>query len=185
MAGSSTTIEARIISGAANTFSVLIDHAYAPSADEECFRFALHYYARVLFELARLGSLHGLPEWMSLIAQTAIDRESNFFAIAEVDGALLADLSLPVAELDMVMRVSGIRDREVAGDVTPFDASTLARSVLAVCQRVLPYLSDASLRAFPAALANMNASYELAHRYADPESQRQVPSVAYRAASFV
>jgi hypothetical protein len=31
----------------------------------------------------------------------------------------------------------------------------------------------------------MNASYEMTHRYADPEAEREVPAIAYLAASFV
>jgi hypothetical protein len=35
------------------------------------------------------------------------------------------------------------------------------------------------------ALANMNVSYTVAHRYSDPKSFREVPTIAYHAATFV
>ncbi|MFP5247047.1 MAG: hypothetical protein ACLGH0_10175 [Thermoanaerobaculia bacterium] len=85
----------------------------------------------------------------------------------------------------MIMRISGVRNREVTGDLSAFRGTTLARSVLAVCQATLPRLSDPMRATFPAALANMNASYEMTHRYADPDSQREVPELAYLAASFI
>jgi hypothetical protein len=46
-------------------------------------------------------------------------------------------------------------------------------------------LSDEVRAAVPAALANMNVSYQMTHRYGDPQSEREVPAIAYLAASFV
>jgi hypothetical protein len=94
-------------------------------------------------------------------------------------------IHMPFAEVHVIMRIDGVRNRTVAGDLSPFRGTTLARSVLAVCQAVLPRLSPSMREAVPNALANMNASYEMTHRYADPASQHEVPDLAYLAASFV
>ena len=51
MAEPRVVLAARIAAGAAGTFSVDIDDGDAMLREEECFRFALQYYARVLFEL--------------------------------------------------------------------------------------------------------------------------------------
>ncbi|MBV8517490.1 MAG: hypothetical protein JO197_08830 [Acidobacteria bacterium] len=179
-------VTADIALGPGEVFSVAIDDMAASLPEEECFRFALHYYARVLYELAQSQrSMHRLPEWTARVAQTAVDRDTDCFAIAGTGGTLVQSIERPLARVHVAMRTSGLRDREVTGDLAPLRGSSLARSVLAVCQAVLPRLSDSVRAALPSALANMNASYELAHHYADPDSQRHVPSVAYLAASFV
>ncbi|HEX8618995.1 MAG TPA: hypothetical protein VF911_15535, partial [Thermoanaerobaculia bacterium] len=154
--------------------------------EEECFRFALQYYARVLFELVRSQrSVRDLPKLISALAQNALEDDDDLFALAAVPGRVVRHIASPTAVVDVTMRVAGVRNREIAGDLTPFRGTTLARSVLAVCESTLPRLSPAMRATFPAALANMNASYELTHRYADPASQHEVPAIAYLAASFV
>ncbi len=179
-------LEAHIAAGVGGAFSVDIDDTAAALREEEAFRFALHFYARVLFELVRTQrSVRQLPQWMSAIGQTALDRDSDLFAIAGVEGSLVRTIPSPLAEVFVAMRVSGVRNREVIGSLTPLRGSTLARSALAVCQAVLPRLSPPMRDALPTALANMNASYEMTHRYADPNSQHEVPVLAYFAASFV
>jgi hypothetical protein len=176
----------RIVSGAGGTFSVEIDDSAAALREEECFLFALHYYARVLFELMRDDrSVLDLPAWMDAIAQTAIDGDTDLFGIAGVEGALVRNVHTPAAETSLTMRVSGARHREIVGDFAPLQGAVLARSALAVAQAVLPRLSPAMRETVPSALANMNASYELTHRYSDPSSQREVPAIAYLAASFI
>jgi len=179
-------LEAHIVAGSAGAFAVDIDDAGAALREEEAFRFVLHYYARVLFELVRTQrSVRQLPQWMSHIAQSALDRDADLFAIARVEGSLVRHITAPIAEAFVTMRVSGVRNREVIGNLTALRGSTLARSTLAVCQAVLPRLSPPMRDSVPAALANMNASYEMTHRYADPNSQHEVPVLAYFAASFV
>ncbi|HYC62856.1 MAG TPA: hypothetical protein VEK79_25170 [Thermoanaerobaculia bacterium] len=186
MAEPRVVLAARITAGAAGTFSVDIDDGDAILREEECFRFALQYYARVLFELVhRERSVRGLPQWMSAIAQTALENDTDLFALAGVDGSLVRSIPMPVAHVDVIMRIDGVRNRVVAGDLSPFRGLMLARSVLAVCQAVLAHLSAPMRDGIPTALANMNASYEMTHRYADPASQHEVPDVAYLAASFV
>ena len=178
-------ISATISTGPDGVFAVGLDAAGALLPEEETFRFALHYYGRVLYEMVHTQrSVRRLPEWTSKIAATAIDRDVDFFAIAGVDGALVTSLARPIATAHVAMCTAGLRGREVVGDLTPLRGSTLARSVLAVLQSVVPKLSEPMAAAIPAALANMNVSYELTHRYADPHSHREVPSVAYLAASF-
>lgn len=178
-------ISATIATGVDGAFAVTLDHAGASLPEEETFRFALHYYGRVLYEMAHTQrSVRHLPEWTSRIASTAVDREIDFFAVADVKGALVSSLARPLASARVALSTAGLRDREVTGDLSAMRGSTLPRSVLAVLQAVVPRLSEGMCAAIPAALANMNASYELTHRYADPDSHRQVPSVAYLAASF-
>lgn len=179
-------ITSTISTGPDGVFAVGLDAAGAALPEEETFRFALHYYGRVLFELAHTQrSVRRLPEWTSAIAATEFDRDLDFFAVAGVEGALVRSLARPLATARVTLCTAGLRDREVIGDLSALRGSTLARSVLAVFQAVVPRLSDAMCHALPVALANMNASYELTHRYSDPQSHREVPAVAYLAASFV
>lgn len=178
-------LEARIVAGPGGSFAVEIDDSAAVLPEEETFRFALHYYGRVLFELVRAErSVRRLPAWTAAVAARAIDRDADVFRLAGVGGALVRSVSAIEAEIRVEMRTSGARDRELHGEIT-MRGTMLARSVLAVIQSVLPRLSPAMRDAMPVALANMNASYELTHRYADPASQREVPVLAYLAASFV
>lgn len=179
-------ITATISTGPDGVFAVGLDSAGAKLPEEETFRFALHYYGRVLYEMAHTQrSVRRLPEWTGRIAVTSVDRESDFFAIAGVEGAIVTSLARPLASVRVVMGMAGLRGREVTGDLSPLRGSTLARSVLAVFQAVLPQLSADVCASIPAALANMNASYEMTHRYSDPASQHEVPDLAYLAASFV
>jgi hypothetical protein len=179
-------LAAHIAAGAAGTFSVDIDDGAAVLREEECFRFALQYYARVLFELVRSErSVRNLPRWMADIAQIALENDSDMFALAGVEGSVVRSVRMPIAAVDVIMRIDGVRNRTVAGDLSSLRGTTLARSVLAVCQSILPRLSASMRDAVPSALANMNASYEMTHRYADPASQHEVPDLAYLAASFV
>lgn len=178
-------ISATISTGPDGTFAVGLDTAGAALPEEETFRFALHYYGRVLYEMVHTQrSVRRLPEWTEKIAATEFDRDLDFFAVAGVEGALVTSLARPLAVATVTMRAAGLRDREVTGDLSALRGSMLPRSVLAVFQAVLPKLSEAMCAAIPMALANMNVSYELTHRYADPHSYREVPSVAYLAASF-
>lgn len=176
-------ITATISAGPDGVFAVGLDAAGAHLPEEETFRFALHYYGRALYEMAKTQrSVRRLPEWIAGIAATEFDRDIDFFAIAGVQGALVTSLARPIASARVAMSIAGLRDREITGDLSPLRGSTLARSVLAVFQAVVPKLSDEMCATLPAALANMNASYELTHHYADPHSHREVPSVAYLAA---
>jgi hypothetical protein len=179
-------LAARITAGPACAFAVEIDDGAASLPEEETFRFLLQYYARVLFELVRSErSVRSLPRWMAVLAQTELDADIDLFALTGLEGSLVRTVRMPVAEVHVIMRIDGVRNRTVAGDLAPFRGATLARSVLAVCQAVLPRLSPSMREAVPTALANMNASYEMTHRYADPASQHEVPDLAYLAASFV
>ncbi|HYI09098.1 MAG TPA: hypothetical protein VEK57_08495 [Thermoanaerobaculia bacterium] len=179
-------LSSTIVAGAAGTFAVDIDDAATALPEEECFRFALQYYARVLFDLVQTQrSVRGLPEAMALLTQTSLEGDDDLFALSGVEGKLVKAVRMPIAEVQVTMRIAGLRNREVIGDLAPFRGSMLARSVVAVFQSVLPRLSPAMRDAIPVALANMNASYEMTHRYADPASQHEVPELAYLAASFV
>lgn len=179
-------LSATITAGSGGAFSVDIDDSAAALREEECFRFVLQYYARVLFDLTHAQrSVRDLPQWIAALSQTSLDPDVDLFAIAALDGSLVRHVRAPIAEVHVAMRISGVRNREVVGDLSALRGTALARSVIAVCQAVLARLSPAMRDAMPAALANMNASYELTHRYADPAAQHEVPALAYLAASFV
>jgi hypothetical protein len=179
-------LAARIECGAAGYFSVAIDDAATPLREEECFRFALQYYARVLFDLVhQQRSVRDLPRIIAALTQYELDDRTDLFELCGIPGKLVSRIERPIASIEVTMRTAGVRSREIAGDLSPMRGTTLARSVLAVCQSVMPKLSPPMRDAFPSALANMNASYEMTHRYADPASQHEVPALAYLAASFV
>jgi hypothetical protein len=181
-----TVLTARIEAGPAGAFSVGIDDAAASQREEECLRFALQYYARVLFELVRTSrTVRDLPSWMSAVAQTSVDGDADLFAITGVEGLLVRSVRVPIASVSVDMLLDARRNRIIAGDLSALRGSTLARSVLAVCQAVIPRLSPPMREAIPIAVANMNASYEMTHRYGDADSQYEVPALAYLAASFV
>jgi hypothetical protein len=182
----SVLLQAHIKAGSGGVFSVDIDAGAAPLREEEAFRFALHYYARVLFEIVQTQrSVRHLPQWIASIAEVTLEADSDLFAVAGIEGSLVRHVAAPLLEVDVTMRAAGVRNREVIGNLESLRGATLARSVLAVCQAVLPRLSPAMRDAVPTALANMNASYEMSHRYADPASQHEVPVLAYLAAAFV
>ncbi|MDQ3284023.1 MAG: hypothetical protein M3Q69_21675, partial [Acidobacteriota bacterium] len=184
--GPRVILSARIAAGAAGAFSVAINDAATHLREEECFRFALQYYARVLFELVRdQHSVRDLPRIIAALTQYELEAQTNLFELCGVPGSLVRHIDRPIAIVELTMRTAGVRNREIAGDLSPLRGTMLARSVVAVCQAVLPRLSAPMREAVPAALANMNVSYEMTHRYADPESQHEVPALAYLAASFV
>ncbi|HEX9984861.1 MAG TPA: hypothetical protein VGF69_16490 [Thermoanaerobaculia bacterium] len=178
-------LSANITAGDRHSFAVSFYAPSVPLPDSECFRLALHYYARVVYELSRSErSVRGLPEWIERISARTLTAASNLFSMAGVRGSLERSIARPAAEASVGLRTLGLRDRQVTGDLSALRGMTLALSVLAMCQAVLPHLSDPFMNAMPTALANMNASYELTHHYADPVSQSEVPLVAFRAASF-
>ncbi|HUP60340.1 MAG TPA: hypothetical protein VNA69_07965 [Thermoanaerobaculia bacterium] len=155
------------------------------SIDLACFRFTLHYYARVLYELVRHEkSVRNLPRMMGRISATAIDPASNLFEIAGVR-AVLAPVVADRISAVLSLRPCGLRVYEIDGDLSRLRGSKLATSAVAVCQAALRHLSPANIEALPVALANMNASYEMTHRFGDPNSQYEVPGNAYYATAFV
>lgn len=179
-------LQAQITTGVGGTFAVRIGEIRASFPEEECFLFTLHYYARVLFELVETQrSVRSLPQWTTAIAESGFDPDLDFFTVAGVEGRLVQRIATPSATATVALMPREGRRRELHGDLSELRGTTLAQSVLAVCQSAVPLLSLPMRAAVPAALANMNASYELNHNYADPASQREVPSLAYLAASFV
>ena len=141
----SVLLQAQIQVGPAGVFSVDLDATPETTLrEEEAFRFALHYYARVLFEIVHTQrSVRHLPQWISAIADVALEADTDLFAVAGVEGALVKEVPAPLFEVALTMRATGVRNREVAGNLELLRGVTLARSVLAVCQAVLPRLSPA------------------------------------------
>ena len=108
-------ISATIAAGVDGAFAVTLEDASALLPEEETFRFALHYYGRVLYEMAHSErSVRKLPEWTSRIASTAIDRDADFFAMTDVKGALVSSLARPLALAEVALCVTGFRDRDLA-----------------------------------------------------------------------
>ncbi|PYQ30034.1 MAG: hypothetical protein DMF56_09925 [Acidobacteria bacterium] len=150
-------------------------------------RFALHYYARALFELVRVSqSARDLPALIDAITSTGLDHGADVFALAGLSGSLSRILDDPQAsEADCVLFSTAHREFHLRGDFSRLDSRTLVRSVIAVIQAVLERVSVEMADLLTNALANMNASYGVTHRYSDAHSLDQVPSNAFHAAAFV
>ena len=155
--------------------------------DDDYVRFALHYYARALFELVRVSrSARDLPAIVDAITTAGIERGSDVFAIAGLSGTLLPIIDDPHAgEADCVLFSTAHREFHLRGDFSRLDSRTLVRSVIAVIQSVLERIEPEMADLMANALANMNASYGVTHRYSDAHSLDQVPANAFHAAAFV
>ena len=152
--------------------------------EHDCLRFALHYYARALYELARRGhSVRDLPASIDRLAAGPANWNDDLFHLAGLRGKLIATVGNSVGEVRLQLRRCGYRSFELTGDI-PFTGVTLATSVVAVLQAIALRVSPDVVDALRAALANMNASYVVTHRYSDPMSCREVPAIAYNAAAF-
>jgi hypothetical protein len=157
----------------------------AVPAEQRYLRFALHYYARVLYELVRSGrSVRDLPALIGRIANDPEAWRGNLFVAAGVRGMVTKDVQHPIGEVVVVLRRAGFRDFEVDGDFG-LTGRALALSVIAVLQSILPRVSPDAAGAILAALSNMNVSYTMTHAYRDPRSYREVPTIAYHAAAFI
>ena len=158
-----------------------------PMTETDWIRFALHFYARALFEIVRSArSVRELPALVDKVAKTTLYRDSDVFGAAGLHGSLCGTIDDAHAmEADCVLSSTAHREFHLRGDFARLDARTLVRSVLGVIQAVLQHLSPEMIDTLTLALANMNASYGVTHRYSDAHSLDQVPSNAFHAASFV
>jgi len=155
--------------------------------EDDYVRFALHYYARALFELVRVSrSARDLPALIDAIADAGLVPETDVFGLAGMSGSLCRILDDPHAgDADCVFFSTAHREFHLRGDFSRLDSRGLVRSVIAVIQAVLGRISPEMIDLLTAALANMNASYGVTHRYSDAHSLDQVPANAYHAAAFV
>ena len=155
--------------------------------EDDYVRFALHYYARALFEVVRTArSARDLPALMDKIAATPLHRDSDLFAVAGVTGTLCRTIDDHHAvEAECILSSTAHREFHLRGDFSRLAPRALIRSVIAVIQSVIQRLSPEMIDTLTLALANMNASYGVTHRYSDAHSLDQVPSNAYHAASFI
>ena len=167
--------------------SAVIFTARGVVGEDDYVRFALHYYARALFELVRVSrSARDLPALIDTIAEAGIGRESDLFAMSGLSGTLLRIIDDPhAAEADCMLFSTAHREFHLRGDFSRLDSRTLIRSVIAVIQAVVQRISAEMVDLLTIALANMNASYGVTHRYSDAHSLDQVPANAYHAAAFV
>jgi hypothetical protein len=175
-----------IVANAERQYAVTFKPAENQSISEgHLLRFALHYYARVLYELAHSErSVRDLPAIIDKIASGTIGWRGDLFALAGMQGRINVALQQPIGEVAVSLRQVAVRDFEVDGTFG-LSGRALATSVIAVLEVVLPRLSADAVGALLAALANMNASYTLTHHYRDVNSCREVPAIAYLAASFI
>jgi hypothetical protein len=174
---------ASIAVGADNQFAVTVIPTSLGKAQHHYVRFALHYYARVLYLLAR-GAHHrsDLPTLIDLLIRTTIDKESDLFLLAGLDGALVPKIGEPVAHAELVMKSAGAHECELVGN-SSLEGWALSHSVIAVLQYLADRLSEESLATLTFGLENMNSSYSTVYRHADPASQAEVPRIAYHVAS--
>jgi len=154
--------------------------------DADLVRFALHYYARVLYELVHTcHSVRNLPARIEEIAMTPFDAASDLFVMAGFNGTLLPVNAANTVTLECILCTTGARDYELRCDLARLDATMLRGSMLGVLQAVVRAIAPDMRSVLTTALMNMNASYGVTHRYADPRSLAEVPATAYHAASFV
>jgi len=176
---------ASIAVDADNQFAVTVLPAARETAQHHYVRFALHYYARVLYLLARGENARSdLPTLIDLLIRTSIDGSSDLFMMAGLDGTLVPEIREPIAQAELVLKSSGAHECELIGNI-PLGGWALSHSVIAVLQYLADRLSERSLATLTFALDNMNSSYSTVYRHADPSSQFDVPLLAYRAVSRV
>lgn len=173
---------ASIAIDADNQFAVTIIPTSWGKAQHHYVRFALHYYARALYLLAR--SEHArcdLPTLIDLLIHTTIDQGSDLFQMAGLDGSLVPRIGDPVAHAEFVMTSTGVHECELIGN-TSLEGWALSHSVIAVLQYLADRLSEESLASLTFGLENMNSSYSTVYRHADPTSQAEVPRLAFQRA---
>lgn len=179
-------LSARIVASESR-FAVLFTARSAHVGEDDYIRFALHYYARALFELVRTArSARDLPLLIDYICAVRVQPDSNVFTITGVTGELCAIVDDRNAlEADCLLTSTAHREFHLRGDFSRLGSRMLIRSVLAVIQSVIRRLSPDMIELLVTALANMNASYGVTHRYSDANSLEEVPANAYHAASFI
>ena len=172
---------ASIAVDADHQFAVTVIPTSLGKAQHHYVRFALHYYARVLYLLARGEHARcDLPTLIDLLIRTTIDKDTDLFMMAGLDGALVPKIGEPVAHAELVMKSAGAHECELVGN--NFLAGwELSHSVIAVLQYLADRLSEESLHTLIFGLENMNSSYSTVYRPADPASQAEVPRIAYHA----
>lgn len=153
-------------------------------SEHDYLRFALHYYARVLHQLSRSHAIRDLPRLIENVAASTAAWNVDVFALAGVRATLVPAVSDPIGRVNVALRSLGARDFDVDGEIG-LTGRALSLSVFAVLQAVIARVSAEVAYAVRAAMANMNASYAMTHRYSDPNSCREVPAIAYLAAAFV
>lgn len=164
---------------AEHRFAIELIPTAPPKNHHHDLRFALHYYARVLYLLSRAeGVKSDLPTLIDLLIRTTIERGADLFMEAGLDGTLVANVSEPVARFELALETAVSRECELTGDI-PLDNWALTHSMFAVLQYLANRLPERSLSTLTFALENMNASYSTVYRHADPVSQWDVPHLAW------
>jgi len=115
-----------------------------------------------------------------------LDRDADLFALIGLDASLSRTIDdVHALEAECVLSSTAHREFHLRGDFARLDAPSLVRSVIAVIQIAMQRLSPEMVDTLALALANMNASYGVTHRYSDAHSIDQVPANAFHAASFI
>lgn len=145
-------------------------------ADADLVRFALHFYARVLYEMVHAHrSVRDLPNKIEAL----VSKPYELRAAARIHVMEEGDA------LDAILISPGYRRFEFHCDLTGRSEPTLKRSLLSVLECVTQTVPEELRTLLNTALLNMNVSYGVTHRYADLRSIEEVPAIAYQAASFV
>ncbi len=178
-------VSARIIA-AEERYAVLFT-ARGEAGEDDYVRFVLHYYARVLFELVRTArSARELPAIIDAVSSSPLHRDADVFNVAGVTGTLCRTIDEPhAAEAECILSSTAHREFHLRGDFSRLGTRALIRTVIAVIQATVQRLSPEMIDTLTLALANMNASYGVTHRYSDAHSLDQVPANASHAASFI
>lgn len=146
-------------------------------SEADLIRFALHFYARVLYDMVHAHrSVRDLPAKVEALASAPFELASD----ARIHASDFTDDAI-----DAVLVSPGYRRYELQTDLTGRSEAVLKRALLSVLESVLRVCSRELRDVLTTALLNMNVSYGVTHRYADAKSIEEVPLIAYQAASFV
>lgn len=146
-------------------------------ADADLVRFALHFYARVLYEMVHAHrSVRDLPAKVEALASKPYELAS----VMRIHAAQTAG-----TDIEAVLLSPGYRRYELQTDLAHCSEAVLKRALLSVIEGALRAIPEDLRSVLTTALLNMNVSYGVTHKYADPKSIEEVPAIAWQAAAFV
>ena len=176
-------LRASIVAGDRNDFAISFESDLRFLYEDVFVRFALHYYARALYELSHTKQLRALPEEIETIVRSTVGGSTDLFALAGLRGSLASSVATSIGEAHLTLRRCPRRRFELDGALT-LSGRPLARSVIAVIQKLSGMMTADGISSLCTALANMNASYTMTHRFGDPASLHEVPDIAFLASAF-
>lgn len=169
-------VRARIAVNEGQRYAVSFSGNGGRPADADLVRFALQFYARVLYEMVHAHrSVRDLPAKVEELAS----RPYELGSIMRIHAMDDADA------IEAILHSTGYRRYELQTELAGRSEAVLKRALLSVIEAVLRSASDDLRNVLTTALLNMNVSYGVTHRYADVKSIAEVPAIAYQAAMFV